>query len=229
MNFDIEGLLVAYGVFVVALSAHEGAHALVAKWGGDWTAFNRGQASLNPLPHMRREPAGMVVVPILTFLSGGFMMGWASVPYHPDWARRFPKRAALMAAAGPTANLILVLLSSWAIIWMCGECDWRLAFRGWDEVVVSPDGDPDLSTRALSMAWIQNLLLVVFNLIPVPPLDGAAMLAGVLPERLRGMWMTALADPRVAGFGLIFVWLGFGRLWGPILSIAYGFLAGLSS
>ena len=229
MNLDIEGLLVAYGVFVVALSAHEGAHALVAKWGGDWTAFSRGQASLNPVPHMRREPAGMVVVPILTYVSGGFMMGWASVPYHPDWARRFPKRAALMAAAGPAANAILVGISTLIIVWACNEAQWRLAFRGWDELVVTEIGATNLYTRALSMAWMQNLLLVAFNLIPVPPLDGAAILGGMLPARLRSLWMTALADPRVAGFGLLFVWLGFGKFWRPILSVAYGFLAGLLS
>ena len=108
-------------MFVFSLVAHEGAHAIVAKWGGDWTAYNQGQASLNPVPHMRREPAGLIVIPILTYLSGGFMMGWASAPYHVEWSRRYPGRAALMAAAGPAANFILVLIASGLILWMMRE------------------------------------------------------------------------------------------------------------
>jgi len=215
----------AYLVFVFSLVAHEGAHAIVAKWGGDWTAYNRGQASLNPMPHMKREPAGLVVIPILTYLSGGFMMGWASAPYHVEWSRRYPGRAALMAAAGPAANILLVLLSSGVVVWMVNQHGWSLSSGGWDTLVVNELGEYDLWTRTLSMCWMQNLLLALFNLIPVPPLDGSAMMSGILPSELRRKWQVAIHDPRVAGIGILVVWLGFGRLWRPALELSYRWLA----
>ena len=219
--------LAAYIVFVFSLVAHEGAHAIVAKWGGDWTAYNRGQASLNPVPHIRREPAGLVVIPILTYLSGGFMMGWASAPYHVEWSRRYPGRAALMAAAGPAANLLLVLASSALVFWMVRNHGWGLSAGGWDGLLVNAEGNYDLWTRTVSMCWMQNLLLALFNLIPVPPLDVSAMLSGVLPNGLRQKWQVAITDPRVAGVGILVVWLGFGRLWRPAFKLAYGWLAAL--
>src|SRR6267154_1271879 len=108
--------LLAYGfvwyvAFLFSTTCHEAAHALVAKLGGDETAALGGQVTLNPLPHIQREPWGMVVFPILSFFvfkSG--MIGWASAPFDPAWERRHPRRAALMALAGPAANYTLVLL-----------------------------------------------------------------------------------------------------------------------
>ena len=75
---------------------HEAMHALVAWKGGDPTAYHGGQVSLSPIPHIRREPIGMLVVPLLTAFTQGWAMGWASAPYDPVWAERHPKRAALM-------------------------------------------------------------------------------------------------------------------------------------
>src|SRR5574341_965037 len=107
--------VVWYAVFLLSTTCHEAAHAWVAKLGGDLTAFHEGQVSLSPLPHIRREPFGTVLVPILSYLLGGWMIGWASAPYDPIWAERHPRRAALMALAGPLANLTLVLLASLSI------------------------------------------------------------------------------------------------------------------
>src|SRR5215210_7675758 len=86
-------------------TVHEAMHALVALRGGDPTAYHGGQVSLSPVPHIRREPIGMLVVPLLTALTQGWAIGWASTPYDPRWAARYPRRAALMAAAGPAGNL----------------------------------------------------------------------------------------------------------------------------
>ncbi len=83
--------------------------------GGDPTAFHGGQVSLNPLPHIRREPVGLVVVPILSYFVAHWMIGWASAPYNPSWQQRYPKRAAWMALAGPAANFALVILAAIAI------------------------------------------------------------------------------------------------------------------
>src|SRR5271170_6908705 len=113
MNADTVLLGVTwYVVFLFSTTCHEAAHALAAKLGGDLTAFHGGQVTIDPVPHIRREPFGMVLVPILSYLFGGWMMGWASAPYDPDWAYRHPHRAAWMSLAGPGANLALVLIAS---------------------------------------------------------------------------------------------------------------------
>jgi len=96
-------------VFVISITAHEAAHAWAAYLGGDPTAYLGGQVSLNPLPHMRREPFGMVVIPLISTFTNGFPIGWASTPYDPRWEELHPRRAAWMAAAGPAANLALAL------------------------------------------------------------------------------------------------------------------------
>src|SRR5690606_5793863 len=83
--------------------------------GGDLTAYAGGQVSLDPIPHMKREPFGMVILPILTLVLNGFPLGWASAPYDPDWAARHPRRAGWMALAGPASNLALALLAVLAI------------------------------------------------------------------------------------------------------------------
>src|SRR5437588_3636929 len=93
-----------YVAFLFSTTCHEASHALVAKWGGDDTAERGGQITLNPIPHIRREPWGMVVIPILAFLFFGAMIGWASAPYNAEWQARHPRRGALMALAGPAAN-----------------------------------------------------------------------------------------------------------------------------
>src|SRR5437763_13725039 len=77
-----------YVVFLLSTTCHEAAHAWAASLGGDLTAFHGGQVSLDPLPHIRREPFGMVVFPILTYIASQWMMGWASAPYDPYWAQR---------------------------------------------------------------------------------------------------------------------------------------------
>ena len=102
MNNIGEGLTF-YVVFLFSTTLHEAAHAWAAKLGGDLTAYHGGQVSLDPLPHIRREPFGMVILPLLTALTMGFPIGFASAPYDPEWAQKYPKRSAWMALAGPAA------------------------------------------------------------------------------------------------------------------------------
>src|SRR5690606_18900838 len=83
--------------------------------GGDPTAYAGGQVSLDPRPHIRREPFGMVVLPLLSVALTGWPFGFASAPYDPHWAARHPRRAAWMSLAGPAANLALVLLAMAAL------------------------------------------------------------------------------------------------------------------
>src|SRR3954447_3396266 len=159
-------------VFIFSTTLHEAGHALAAWKLGDSTAYEGGQVSLNPLPHIRREPVGMVLVPLVSFAVSHWMMGWASAPYDPFWAHRYPKRAALMAAAGPAANLLLAILGGVLI---------RTGVAGLVPGAANPIG----------ILFLLNLLLFVFNLLPLPPLDGSAILpvfmSNELAERYRSV------------------------------------------
>src|SRR6202171_469614 len=109
--------LLRYVVFLFSTTCHEAAHALAAKWGGDLTAFHGGQVTLSPVPHIQREPFGMVGMPLLSFIltKGSWMMGWASAPFDPYWQRGHYRRAAWMAFAGPGAHFTLMLFAALAI------------------------------------------------------------------------------------------------------------------
>jgi len=99
VSFDWESAILLFVTFVISVSIHEAAHALVAKLGGDPTAYLAGQVSVSPIPHMQREPFGMLILPLLVLVStnGQGCMGFAHAPYNPIWAERHPKKAALMA------------------------------------------------------------------------------------------------------------------------------------
>src|SRR6516225_9580250 len=174
---------ISYVAFLFSTTCHEAAHALVAKLGGDPTAALGGQVSLNPIPHIRRSPYGMVVFPLLSFfLLHGSMIGFASAPYNADWARRHPHRAALMALAGPTTNFTLMLLAALALRIAAG-----MQLIRWDAY-----GPHDFAATALYVMFSLNLLLGVFNLLPVPPLDGSSAIMLLMSEdRARGYmdWM----------------------------------------
>src|SRR5437763_6424093 len=198
-----------YVVFLLSTTCHEAAHAFAAKLGGDLTAFHGGQASLDPLPHIRREPFGMVLFPLLSYALGGWMMGWASAPYDPRWSLKYPRRAAWMSLAGPGANFALVILAGLVIhvgIWMG-------VFRapesaGFMHVAVgtSPGAAAGAATF-LSLMFSLNLLLGSFNLIPVPPLDGFAALGLLLPEQgARRFQQLGYSIRGFAYFGLMIAW-----------------------
>ena len=112
---DIVDMIVWYVAFVFAATLHEAAHALAAKRGGDPTAYELGQVTIDPIPHIRRQPIGMVVLPLISVALIGWPFGYASAPYNIAWADRFPRRAAWMSLAGPAANFALVLASGAAI------------------------------------------------------------------------------------------------------------------
>lgn len=211
--------------FLLSLTAHEAAHALVGKLGGDTTAAS--QVTLDPIPHIKREPFGTLVVPIASFFlqGGGWMIGWASAPYDPNWANRFPKRAAIMAAAGPIANFILVALAAIAIrvgIAM-GSFDLPTAGISLDTLVVGETGVTNGLALFLSVLFSINLILGCFNLIPLPPLDGYAIVPLFLNDRLRDKWFGLFAGGG-ALFGLIIAFVLFGRVMPPVFSTAIGLL-----
>ena len=111
MDIDFADLAAWYFTFLFSVTLHEAAHAWAAKIGGDLTAYNGGQVTLDPTPRIRREPFGMVVIPLVSLLYTGWPFGFASAPYDSHWADRHPHRAAWMALAGPASNLLLVIIS----------------------------------------------------------------------------------------------------------------------
>ena len=226
-----------YVALLLSLTCHEAAHAWAALRGGDPTAYAAGQVTLDPTPHMRREPFGMILVPLYFFFAHGWMMGWASTPYDPRWAMEYPRRAAWMSLAGPAANLALVGLAALGMAVGVGAGVFALPeglrFVGFDGVVVAAAGaSPMVETAAIfvSVLFALNLLLCVFNLIPVPPLDGSAAIALLLPEsmgrQLQLLWMR----PGLSMLGIVAAWLLVGRVFGAVFPVAvdllYAVLAG---
>ena len=111
MEVDFATGFIWFVAFLFSTTVHEAMHALAAWRLGDPTAYNGGQVSLSPAPHVAREPVGMLIVPLVTSLTQGWAIGWASCPYDPRWAERYPRRAALMAAAGPFGNFLIALVA----------------------------------------------------------------------------------------------------------------------
>lgn len=211
--------LLAYLVFLFSTTCHEASHALAAKIGGDMTAFHGGQVSLNPLPHIRREPFGMVVVPLISFLMGGAMIGWASAPYDPAWQQKYPRRAAWMSLAGPAANVTLVVIA--ALIMRAGlaagffQPPVRLSSSRMVEAGAGGIMEP--IAMLVSLLFSLNLLLGVFNLLPLPPMDGFSVLGIFMPDSLAARWGYLGIRLRAFSFiGLLIAWRFFGTFYGPI-------------
>lgn len=231
MDLSIVALgLLWYVAFVFSTTLHEAGHAWAALRLGDPTAYHGGQVSLNPLPHIAREPFGMVIVPILSFalFDQGWMIGWASAPYDPRWADRYPKRAALMALAGPAANLLLVVLSGVAI--RAGIATGFFAsdpgLEQLHSLVQPAAGGGEAAAAFVSVLFMLNLILFVFNLFPMPPLDGSGALPLVMSDRLAIRYREALRHPGISMAGLLFAWLVFGWIFWPIASVALALLFG---
>lgn len=222
MGVDLVAALLWYVALLFSLTFHEAAHAWVAQRGGDLTAYRGGQVTLDPRPHIRREPFGMVVVPLLAFAWSGWMIGWASTPFDPRWAAQYPRRAAWMSLAGPLANAVLVIGAGLAIRGGLAAGVFEApAVIAADRVAESALGGAwETLATLLSILFTLNLLLLVFNLIPLPPLDGAGAVGVLLPERLALRVRIAFANPAWGFAGLLVAWLTIGELFGPVHRLA---------
>lgn len=213
-----------YIIFLLATTCHEAAHAWAARRGGDPTAFRAGQVSLNPLPHIRREPFGTVIVPLASYALGGWMVGWASAPYDPAWADRHPRRAAWMALAGPAANLALLVAAALAIragLWL-GYFEAPPVATLTRVVAAAEPGTLAAVTLLLSILFVLNLLLFLFNLIPLPPLDGHAAITLLMSEEMARRFRDATGS--FGMLGLLVAWFLFGRLFDPLYTLALNLL-----
>ena len=214
-----------YIVFLFSTTCHEGAHALVAKLGGDLTAFHGGQVSLNPWPHIRRSPVGLVVVPIVSYIVAHFMIGWASAPFDPAWQRQYPRRAAWMALAGPGANFALMILAGVAIhIGMMAGIFTQPYSANFTRITqATSPGFAEFGATMLSVMFVLNLLLGTFNLLPVPPLDGHNVITLFMSDEAAIRFL----DWSRQGFGMLglfLAWYVYDKIFDRILILALNLL-----
>ncbi|MCI0402720.1 MAG: site-2 protease family protein [Acidobacteria bacterium] len=222
--------LLWYVVFLLAITCHEGAHAWVAKLGGDPTALHGGQLTLNPLPHIVREPFGTVLVPIFSIAVSGWPIGWASAPYDPFWAERYPRRAGLMALAGPAANLVLAAIAAVAVRGglLLGPFVPPERIEVTHVVVAAEPGVWAGLATLVSMLFVLNLLLFLFNLLPVPPLDGASAVTLLMSEETGRRFRDFTQSWGM--IGLLLAWFLFGRIFSPLFVLALnGLYFGIAS
>ena len=222
-------IAIIYCTLLASLVIHEASHALFAKIGGDMTAYTGGQVSLNPLPHIKREPFGTVILPMVMLLSSGgaMCMGYAHIPVDPIWAYRNPKRAALMSAAGPLSNLLLAFLAFMVMKGLLAGQNVEEIASAFPAVLPFPD-DRTILTKSLCLALsyllILNILLFTINLIPVPPLDGAGVVEGLFPNTLGRVIRELKRQPIVILIVMIGLLFSIMRIMTPVYATVKGWL-----
>jgi Zn-dependent protease len=202
-----------YVVFLFSTTCHEAAHALAGKLGGDDTAGE--QVTLNPVPHIQREPWGMVVIPIASFLINHSMIGWASAPYDPLWERRHPRRAARMALAGPSANFTLMILAAIGL---------RIGISGGWALTNPATGAASFVGEVLFVFFSLNLLLGTFNLLPFPPLDGSTVIMLFMSENTAQRYLGWLRENNFSMAGLLIGLVIFRYAYAPLHDFALAVL-----
>lgn len=197
-------------VLIMSIVIHEVSHGAMAYALGDKTAQYEGRLTLNPIPHI--DPFGSIILPALLILSGSpFLIGWARpVPYNPYNLRNQQWGPALVGAAGPVANLLIALFFGLFI---------RLSSIG----II-----PLISASFLQLAIIitfVNILLAIFNLIPIPPLDGSKVLFAAAPYR----WHAALAQFEAMGWIVLILFIVFfSWILSPISLGVFKLITGIS-
>lgn len=201
MEFDVARIVIGFTVLLLSLSFHEAAHAWSADVLGDPTARHLGRVSLNPVVHI--DPIGTLLFPLIAMFTNLPLIGWAKpVPVNPSnlhghWKRKYM----MIAAAGPASNIVLAVI---------GAIGLRLI--GWD-------GGATPATEQmrvfLSMMVVLNVLLAVFNMLPIPPLDGGNVLMGLLRGRASELFNSIRPFGMIILYGLLIS----GILWqivGPV-------------
>lgn len=210
-NIDtiIQGIAIYALPVIFAITMHEAAHGYVAKHFGDFTAYNEGRISLNPIKHI--DPVGTIIVPLTLFIlskltvGAGFLFGWAK-PVPVNFSNlRHPKRDMLwVAAAGPGVNLLMALF--WALVIKLGIA-----------LVGSSFAKPMI---LMGIAGIEiNVILMVLNLLPLPPLDGGRMAVSLLPHPIA--YHFARIEPYGFMVLLVLLFSGvLGAIIGPVINWA---------
>ncbi|MCB1049871.1 MAG: site-2 protease family protein [Acidobacteria bacterium] len=212
MSFDPAELIVWSCVFILSTTVHEASHAWTALKLGDPTAYHGGQVSLNPWPHIKREPIGMVIIPLLSFALAGFMIGYASAPIDAYWSDRYPHRSAKVSLAGPFSNLALCLVSTGIFILVAPHVD-----------TSAPTSLPYVLAHFAQVFMFINLLLFTFNLLPLYPLDGHEGILLFFPENKAHQIRSGMRS--MGMIGLLIAWLLFNKIF-PVIVHFYSSLIG---
>ncbi|MEK7288274.1 MAG: site-2 protease family protein, partial [Elusimicrobiota bacterium] len=203
-----QSFLVQLPLLFFSIILHEYAHGAVAEKYGDDTARLMGRLTFNPIAHI--DPMGTIVLPLICFLTNVPMFGWAKpVPVNPARLEQRPMSLILVAAAGPVSNIFLACLASAGL--------WALA-----RLAPGSEVTPVLM-KLFHFAVIMNLYLAVFNLLPIHPLDGSKVLAGLLPPR----WSYTYEGLAPYGFMIIMILMMtglFGYIVTPVVYWLYKFL-----
>jgi Zn-dependent protease len=164
LSLPLDAVVALFVVLIVSLSVHEAAHAWTADRLGDPTARHLGRLTLNPISHV--DPIGTVLFPLIAIISGLPLLGWAKpVPVDPRNLASPRRDFAIVALAGPVSNLLMAMAAA-VVLKLLFPVDAGLSFGAM------------LVARTVSL----NVVLAVFNMLPVPPLDGGNVLAGLVPE-----------------------------------------------
>ena len=196
----IQQLVIWIPPVLFAITVHETAHGFIAYKLGDPTAMMLGRLTLNPIKHI--DPVGTVLLPIIMLWQFNFVFGWAK-PVPVTWENlKSPKRdMALVALAGPASNLVMALL--WAAVMKTGYLLGPDFY--WLSSVMVPMGDAGIFI---------NTILMMLNLVPIPPLDGSRVVSGLLP----GPWAWKFSRIEPYGLFILLALLISGILW-KILSV----------
>jgi Zn-dependent protease len=189
MNFDLNAVLLALPILLLSLTAHEWGHAWVALKQGDDTAYMLGRVTMNPAAHV--DPVGTLLFPAIAIGSGMPLLGWAKpVPTNPRKYRNYVRGDILVSIAGVCMNAVLAVCFA-LILWIMATATRSMATV------------PETVSIAAQMAVygvIGNIGLIVFNLLPIPPLDGSHVFYHLLPPRWGAEYR------RLYPFGFIILW-----------------------
>ena len=197
-NIKIVGMVFQFITFLFAISIHESAHAWVAMRRGDPTAYMLGRVTLNPIKHI--DPIGSVLLPILGLYNGGGILGWAKpTPVNPRNFKRLVLDDVLVSVAGPVSNFIVAIGALLLLAAVTLAPGGRESVQGLAAGAGLPGTSSIIEPITLliyELLWI-NIVLAMFNLIPVPPLDGSHVIRHFMPESVRSIF------DRIGIFGLL--------------------------
>lgn len=212
--------LVFLPVLIFAVVIHECAHGVAAKWCGDDTAEREGRITLNPIKHI--DLWGTIIIPVLLAVTNaGILFGWAKpVPVNPNNFRNYRRDDIYVSMAGPASNFILAVLSALLIVAI------SLIYQS-----ISPSSQSSIQVTEFALEFMKysiqiNLILALFNLFPIPPLDGSHVVASLLPPHLGEQY-------RSLGFMGMFILVAMmslgiiSRVMSPIFTFLLGLLNNL--